>query len=644
MAETNQYYGEPVQVPASGQTVALKAVPGQDILLAAAFDQAEIRMEGGNVVFAFVNGGQVVLDFTDLDYGQAPNVIMADGSVLNMQEYLASLGESDVEPAAGPDAGGGDGGGVGEYQDDAGNLIAGVDRLGVLDPREFTSIVVESLDADPALEAEGPENDVPIALPDLDSVDPDGFATGNVMTGSDTAGGLGGEGTDIPGNDRPVTVTRVVNSGGEDGEFNESGDLFVGGKFGTLTIKADGSYEYEVNPELLGPLSTPEARPTMTAFKIGESFFDEGGQFSADEASGAVSTGGAGGGYFGVKETAGQNTAASTQINYSDSFSDALAFDFEAPVVSAEIGISNMFQNENRGEAMRWHAFDADGVRIGTGVVSQNEGEGVPYEGTTDITWTGGSNNIGTFTISGIGVFSTLVFEGVPYSNNGFARSDNSDYFVKINNYSVVPDGEIQDVFTYTITDANGDSSEATLTISDLYGKGELVNERPVAEDNDYYLNDGQYGPQLRSSEPDSTISGNVITDDNNGGGAASGRDWDQDTPVLNLKVSRIFVGEDEHTMGEDPLEIVFDHGSFYTNLVIDSDGNFTYGVNAVEDEEQFLSDGSFIYEVNGVGGDRFSYKIVDVHGYESKDPATVNLWFEEAEQPALDQVPQEFV
>jgi len=278
MAETNQNYGEPVQVPAPGQTVALKAVPGQDILLAAAFDQAEIKMEGGNVVFAFVNGGQVVLDFTDLDYGQAPNVIMADGSVLNMQEYLASLGEGDVEPAAGPDGGGGDGGGVGEYQDDAGNLIAGVDRLGVLDPREFTSIVVESLDADPAVEAGAPENDVPVALPDLDSVDPDGVAIGNVMTGSDTAGGLGGEGTDIPGNDRPVTVTRVVNSGGEDGEVNESGDLFVGGKFGTLTIKADGSYEYAVNPELLGPPTTPEARPTMTAFKIGESFFDEGGR------------------------------------------------------------------------------------------------------------------------------------------------------------------------------------------------------------------------------------------------------------------------------------------------------------------------------------------------------------------------------
>jgi hypothetical protein len=147
MAETTRTNGQPVQAPESGQTVVVNAIPGQDILLAAAFDQAEIKMEGGNVVFAFANGGQVVLDFTDLDAAQAPNIVMADGSVLDMQEYLAALGEGEVEPAAGPDAGGADSGGVGEYQDDAGNLIDGVDKLNGLDPRDFTSITVEGLEA-----------------------------------------------------------------------------------------------------------------------------------------------------------------------------------------------------------------------------------------------------------------------------------------------------------------------------------------------------------------------------------------------------------------------------------------------------------------------------------------------------------------
>jgi hypothetical protein len=80
---------------------------------------------------------------------------MPDGTILNMEEFLASLGEKEVEPAAGPEGGEGSGG-VGEYRDDAGNLIEGTDKLGVLDPIEFTSTSVEALDADPL-----PEEKIP---------------------------------------------------------------------------------------------------------------------------------------------------------------------------------------------------------------------------------------------------------------------------------------------------------------------------------------------------------------------------------------------------------------------------------------------------------------------------------------------------
>ena len=609
MADTTYNSGQAVQAPASGQTVAIKAVPGQDIVLTAAFDQAEIRMDGGNVVFVFANGGQVVLDFTDLGYAEAPNVIMPDGSVLDMQEYLAALGEGEVEPAAGPEAGGADSRGVGEYEDDAGSLVEGVAKLGVLDPREFTSVVVESLDADPLETEDVPVNDVPIALPDLDSVDPEGVATGNVMTGFDTDDGLNGAGTDIPGNDTPVTVTKVVGfEGDEDSSFDESGNLTVNGQYGTLTIKADGSYEYVVDPEALGgPETIREFESDVTAFRFQESFFDAEGRFSALDATGIVTTGGQGGAYFGVQGTEGQNKEVPAQINYSDSYSEALAFHFDAPVVSAEVGVSNMFRTESGGESMRWHAFDADGVRIGTGVVSQN-GEGEPYEGTQAITWTGGSNNVGTFTVSGIGVFNTLVFEAVPYGDDGFKASDNSDYFVRIFSYDVVPEGEFEDVFTYTITDSNGDSSEATLTISELYGNGNLVNAAPVAEGNEYDWGDVNYyeytsnGDDSASYQPFGVISGNVITDDEDAGGAGSGRDWDQDTPVLNLKVSKIFVDGDEYALEDGALDIDLGNGK----LSISDDGNFTY-------------------EVTGEGGDQFFYTIVDAHGAES-DQALVNL------------------
>ncbi len=147
MAETTQNTRQIVQAPQAGQDLVVKAVPGQDIVLATAFDQAEARVDGSNVVFDFANGGQVVLDFSDIGDAQAPNIVMSDGTILSVQEFLASLGEADVEPAAGPDAGAAGSGGVGSYEDDAGDINGGVDKLGVLNPRDFSSITVEGLEA-----------------------------------------------------------------------------------------------------------------------------------------------------------------------------------------------------------------------------------------------------------------------------------------------------------------------------------------------------------------------------------------------------------------------------------------------------------------------------------------------------------------
>ena len=130
MAETTQGTKLAVRAPEAGQSVIVSAIPGQDIVLDSAFDQAEPKMSDNSVVFEFADGGQVVIEFSDIPDDQVPNIILADGTVLNLQEFLASLGEGDVEPAAGPEGGATGSGGVGEYRDDAGNLIDGVDKLG----------------------------------------------------------------------------------------------------------------------------------------------------------------------------------------------------------------------------------------------------------------------------------------------------------------------------------------------------------------------------------------------------------------------------------------------------------------------------------------------------------------------------------
>lgn len=255
MAATTQNTRQAVQAPAAGQVMVLTAVPGQDFILEAAFDQAEVRMDGSNVVFNFVDGSQVVLDFTDLGDAQAPNVVMPDGTILDMQEFLAAFGESEIEPAAGPEGGADGSGGVGEYRDDAGNLIAGVDRLGGLDPREFTSITVESLEADDLIEEADaappiptpPTPTPPVLGPVVTQVEESSLDEGEVQwPGSNDGGTADSTNGAIPFTPGPGGEDQLFIRGtGEDVDVTEGGIVY--GQYGTLVVtqNPDGTYSYE---------------------------------------------------------------------------------------------------------------------------------------------------------------------------------------------------------------------------------------------------------------------------------------------------------------------------------------------------------------------------------------------------------------
>ena len=449
------------------------------------------------------------------------------------------------------------------------------------------------------------EDTNPNAVDDTDTVGTNDKAAGNVITAADTTN----IGADLSGPDAPITVVKVVGyNGSEDDKFDATtGELEVDGQYGTLTIKADGSYQYVVDPDKLPQPETIEvedgqwlddANLSLTAFKLGESFFDADGKYS-DTGTGVVTTGG-NVTAFGVDGASGQNTAAEDQVNYSGSLSEALAFNFGGPVASATVLVSNLYQTESGGEAARWHAFDAAGNRIATGIISNNA-DGSAYDSTTAVTWQ--DNNVGTFTVSGVGAFTTLVFETVPYSSNGNATNDNSDYFVTVTSYDALPEEgvEYRDVFTYTIEDSDGDQDEATLTIDGFKGnqEGELVNVAPVAADNGYTVASG------------GVKTGNIITDDDTGTGAASGRDWDQDTPVLNLSVYSVTFNGVETKLEGGQKTIRLGEGSLEINL----DGSFEY----TADED-------------ATGSDSFTYKLVNVHGAVSTAQATVTFDLPEAE------------
>ncbi len=435
-------------------------------------------------------------------------------------------------------------------------------------------------------------DDVPKANDDTDTVS-SGTASGNVISGVGTTN----SGADVSGADGPVTVVAISGAGGA----GTVGGV-VQGQYGTLTIDANGNYTYTLDASKLpAPAAGDLAQVQATGYQLGESFLSANGKL---QGGGTGTVGDNGSGYLGVNGSSGQNTNVPGQVNYSGSLSEALAFTFNAPVASATLSVSNLFQNENGGEVARWHAFDANGNRIATGIIGNNTAaDSYPYDSTTNVTWS--SIDSGSFTVSGIGPFATIVIEALPYAGDGAAAGDNSDFFAKVDGYTVYPANgtSYSDTFTYTVRDADGDSSPATLTVSGNQPNPPVnppINMAPVAVGNDYGV--GVSG----------TVSGNIITDDNNGGGAGSGRDWDSDTPVLNLSVQSVTVGNTTYTLASQTAN---PDGSYtfslqYGTLTLKADGSYTYVRTS---------------ETGGVQ-DSFQYTLIDAGGNVASAPATVTF------------------
>lgn len=95
---------------------------------AASFDRSE-----NDLVLTFNNGSQITVeDFFVRDGEHLPALQLADGSVVEVADFLRSMNpDMDVTTAAGPSSTT-QGSGAGEYADGAGDLLGGVDRLGSL--------------------------------------------------------------------------------------------------------------------------------------------------------------------------------------------------------------------------------------------------------------------------------------------------------------------------------------------------------------------------------------------------------------------------------------------------------------------------------------------------------------------------------
>jgi|GEM_PF-3579171 len=141
-----------LNTPQANQQVVIDNIAGATLEMGFPSEAAQLEQSGQDLVFLFENGGRIVLSnfFGLFESNQLPAFNLEDGQSLPGDAFLAALRE-DLLPAAGPGAGAAAGsGGVGDYADDAGDLIGGVDRL---DPLGTTGIGTAAL---PGIEDEGP--------------------------------------------------------------------------------------------------------------------------------------------------------------------------------------------------------------------------------------------------------------------------------------------------------------------------------------------------------------------------------------------------------------------------------------------------------------------------------------------------------
>ena len=306
------------------------------------------------------------------------------------------------------------------------------------------------------------QDDVPIARNDFDSVGADHKATGNVITGAGTvnaAAGADSVGADI------ATVSGISGAGTE----TDSNPLTAQGAHGSITIDSDGAYVYTADQTpVVSPTNLDFTTAVRDAFDYNEAYSKDLGETrisSSGRASTTVDGNGLGVDNLNINMPGDVVNSVESQIGYSPSQgSEALSLDLGKMAVRAVVDVSRMFQDEsgqtgNVGETGRWEAFDSLGHKVGEGIIG-----GVLFNNGT-------SNNQGQVEIEVLGsdgeplAFQNLVFSGVDYIA-GSKGGDSSDYFVKTVSFEEYVGEGTKDVFDYTLTDGDGDTAKATLTIN----------------------------------------------------------------------------------------------------------------------------------------------------------------------------------
>ncbi|MEG3081974.1 Ig-like domain-containing protein, partial [Halomonas sp. 5021] len=285
-----------------------------------------------------------------------------------------------------------------------------------------------------------------------------------------------------PDEDDTLTVSEVEGNAANVGAA-------IQGQFGTLTLNSDGSYDYVSN----------QPQPVLYGFVEGDNNLQsnllDSFALDTDALQRVQVTANKGVG------VAGSNDGRDVPEQINDN-GEVMVADMGDSIEGAgfSFGVSNLFNNESGGESGAWYTYNEAGDLVGSGTF-----------GPDDVVYQNGSDNVGRVNISAdeTGDFRYIAFEGLAYENSD-VDTDGGDYFLT--------DITLQESFDYTITDGEGGSDSATLTVdstSNLAGYEiplTLDDSQTALVDEDGLENGIAGGPEDREGQGDneSTFTGKI--------------------------------------------------------------------------------------------------------------------------------------
>ncbi|WP_221797202.1 beta strand repeat-containing protein [Oceanobacter mangrovi] len=411
-----------------------------------------------------------------------------------------------------------------------------------------------------------PVNDAPVAVNDSDSV-----IEGNSISRNDTLGVISND-LDLDNDNLQVTAIRTGSESGSGSDGTLGNDLL--GTYGSLTLNADGSYQYSANTAAALALNSGESREDVFTYTVSDG---NGGTDTAELVITVNGLDGANNAPTAVNDSYSTNedTTLTTTLandilgNDSDLDGDSLTVN-TTPVTDVSNGTLVL-----NADGTFTYTPDANFNGTDSFVYEVSDGNGGTAQATVTITvdpvndapvavndsYSTNEDTTLTTTLANDILGNDSDLDGDSLTVNTTPVTDVSHGSLTLNadgTFTYTPDANFNgtDSFVYEVSDGNGGTAQATVTIT-----VDPINDAPVAVNDSYSTNE------------DMTLTTTLAND-------ILGNDSDLDGDSL--------------TVNTTPVTDV-SHGS----LTLNADGTFTYTPDA-----NFHGSDSFVYEVSdGNGG-----------------------------------------